>query len=167
MILPQLSPFQMSLSSPKSIINPYLPRVCFTNKYNHTWNLVWCRCCWKKHPLNNHHINTLIRFFSPDWQVLAVKKEGEENRGRGKRMNKVRDDSIRDRHTERQTGEWMCRKKEMILSKWCFISVINPASQEDEEGLSLSPVTMVRNKGTLMGPIRAKYQISSQNDPAQ
>jgi len=102
---------QMSLSSPKSIINPYLPRVCFTNKYKHTWNLVWCSCCWETHPLNNHHINTLIRFFSLDWRVLAVGRDGEENRGRGKRMNKVRDDSIRDRHTERQTGEWMCRKK--------------------------------------------------------
>lgn len=60
---------------------------------------------------------------------------------------------------DRQESE--CAGKEMILSKWCFISVINPASQEDEEGLSLSPATIVRNKGTLMGPIGAKYQISS------
>ncbi len=74
----------------------------------------------------------------------------------------VRDDGIHDRETEIwKTGEWMRTKREMILSKWCFISVINPASQEDEEGLSLSPATIVRNKGTLMGPIGAKYQISS------
>lgn len=67
---------------------------------------------------------------------------------------------VTDTQRDRQASE-CAGKKEMILSKWCFISVINPASQEDEEGLSLSPATIVRNKDTLMGPIRAKYQISS------
>jgi len=68
---------------------------------------------------------------------------------------------VTDTQRDRQASE-CAGKKEMILSKWCFISVINPGSQEDEEGLSLSPATMVRNKGTLMGPIRAKYQIISE-----
>lgn len=48
----------------------------------------------------------------------------------------------------------------MILSKRCFISVINPASQEDEEGLSLSPATIAADKGTPPAPITAIYQIS-------
>lgn len=65
------------------------------------------------------------------------------NRGKGKT----------DRHTE-------AYEQKMILSKRCFINVINPASQKDEEGLGLSSATIAGNKGPSTAPIRAIYQIS-------
>lgn len=155
----------MTLSSPKSFINPYFPSMCFTNKYKHTKSIPIQLPLEKASSKKPAH--TLIPH-----QVLLSWLTGIScgERARGK-QRKRREDEYGKRwryswqmHRETeiwQTGEWMCRKREMILSKWCFISVINPASQEDEEGLSLSPATIVQNKGALMGPIRAKYQISS------